>query len=36
MKMENVLKAEGVGVVSAIAIQDGDVVEKGAILIHFE
>lgn len=36
MKMENVLKAEGVGVVSAIVVQDGDVVEKGAILIHFE
>lgn len=36
MKMENVLKAEGVGVVSAIVVQDGDVVDKGAILIHFE
>jgi biotin carboxyl carrier protein len=36
MKMENVLKAEGIGVVSAIAIQEGDVVEKGAVLIHFE
>jgi biotin carboxyl carrier protein len=36
MKMENVLKAEGVGVVSAIAIHEGEVGEKGAILIHFE
>ena len=30
------LKAEGIGVVSAITIQEGDVVDKGAILIHFE
>ena len=36
MKMENMLKAEGIGVVSAITIQEGDVVDKGAILIHFE
>lgn len=36
MKMENVLKAEGVGIVSALAIQEGDIVEKGALLIHFE
>ena len=36
MKMENVLKAEGIGVVSAINIQQGDVVEKGAILVSFE
>jgi biotin carboxyl carrier protein len=36
MKMENVLKAEGIGVVSEITIQEGDVVDKGAILIHFE
>lgn len=36
MKMENVLKAEGIGVVSSIVVQQGDVVEKGAILIHFE
>jgi biotin carboxyl carrier protein len=35
MKMENVLKAEGIGVVSAISIQQGDVVEKGALLIEF-
>jgi len=34
--MENMLKAEGIGVVSAITIQEGDVVDKGAILIHFE
>jgi biotin carboxyl carrier protein len=36
MKMENVLKAEGVGVVSALEINEGDVVEKGALLIRFE
>lgn len=36
MKMENVLKAEGIGVVSAITIQQGDVVEKGAVLVSFE
>lgn len=36
MKMENVLKAEGVGVVKAIAIQAQDVVDKGGLLIEFE
>ncbi|MEN9422293.1 MAG: hypothetical protein RLZZ107_1774 [Bacteroidota bacterium] len=36
MKMENVLKAEGIGVVSAIQIQEGDVVDKGGLLISFE
>ena len=36
MKMENVLKAEGIGVVSAIIIQQGDVVEKGSVLVSFE
>lgn len=36
MKMENVLKAEGIGVVKAINIQTNDVVEKGAVLIEFE
>ena len=36
MKMENVLKAEGIVVVSAINIQQGDVVEKGAVLVSFE
>ena len=36
MKMENVLKAEGIGVVSAINIQQGDVVEKGTVLVSFE
>jgi len=36
MKMENVLKAEGIGVVSAINIQQGDVVEKGAVLVSFD
>lgn len=36
MKMENVLKAEGIGVVSAINILQGDVVEKGSVLVSFE
>lgn len=36
MKMENVLKAEGVGVVKEINISNNDVVEKGAVLIEFE
>jgi len=36
MKMENVLKAEGVGVVKAILISANQVVEKGAVLIEFE
>ncbi|HIP31907.1 MAG TPA: biotin/lipoyl-binding protein [Crocinitomicaceae bacterium] len=36
MKMENVLKAEGVGVVKTINIKSNDVVEKGEVLIEFE
>ena len=36
MKMENVLKAEGVGKVKEILIKTDDVVEKGAVLIEFE
>lgn len=36
MKMENVLKAEGIGIVKSINIQNDDVVEKGAVLIEFE
>lgn len=36
MKMENVLKAEGVGIVKEIRIQTNDVVVKGAVLIEFE
>lgn len=36
MKMENVLKAEGVGVVKSINIGTDDVVDKGAVLIEFE
>ena len=36
MKMENVLKSEGVGIVKSIEIQAGDVVDKGAVLISFE
>jgi len=36
MKMENVLKADGVGVVKYIQVEVGSVVDKGAVLIEFE
>jgi len=36
MKMENVLKAEGVGVVKSINVSTNDVVDKGTVLIEFE
>jgi biotin carboxyl carrier protein len=36
MKMENVLKAEGIGTVKAILIEPNQVVDKGTILIEFE
>lgn len=36
MKMENVLKSEGIGVVKEILIQANDVVDKGAVLITFD
>ncbi len=36
MKMENVLKAEGIGKVKAILIKPDQVVDKGAVLIEFE
>lgn len=36
MKMENVLKAEGVGVVKTIHVATNDVVDKGTVLIEFE
>lgn len=36
MKMENVLKAEGVGIVKAIKVNSNDVVDKGMVLIEFE
>ena len=36
MKMENVLKAEGVGIVKGINIKNEDVVDKGTVLIEFE
>ena len=36
MKMENVLKAEGVGVVKSILIKSDQVVDKGAVMIEFE
>ena len=35
-KMENVLKAEGVGTVKAILVQPDQVVEKGSVMIEFE
>jgi len=36
MKMENVLKAEGVGIVKEINIKNDEIVDKGAVLIEFE
>mgnify|MGYP006090872317 FL=1 len=36
MKMENVLKAEGVGIVKAILVTSDQVVDKGMVLIEFE
>lgn len=36
MKMENVLKAEGVGVVKTILIENNQVVDKGSVMIEFE
>lgn len=36
MKMENVLKAEGIGVVKQLPVSVNDVVDKGSLLIEFE
>ena len=36
MKMENVLKAEGIGVVKTIFIESNQIVDKGFVLIEFE
>jgi len=36
MKMENILKAEGIGTVKAIFAEANQVVEKGFVLIEFE
>lgn len=36
MKMENVIKAEGVGVVKSVETEVSKTVEKGAVLIRFE
>lgn len=36
MKMENVLKAEGIGVVKSINVATNDIVDKGTVLIEFE
>jgi pyruvate carboxylase subunit B len=36
MKMENSLKAEGIGKVKAILVESAQVVEKGVVLIEFE
>lgn len=36
MKMENVLKAEGIGVVKEINVSTDDIVDKGSVLIEFE
>jgi biotin carboxyl carrier protein len=36
MKMENVIKAEGIGTVKSIEVETGNTVDKGAVLIRFE
>lgn len=36
MKMENVIKAEGMGIVKKLAVDSDSVVDKGALLIEFE
>ncbi len=36
MKMENVIKAEGIGKVKSIEVKTGNTVDKGAVLIRFE
>lgn len=36
MKMENVLKAEGIGVVKSILVKSDQVVDKGMVMIEFE
>jgi biotin carboxyl carrier protein len=36
MKMENVIKAEGEGIVKKVLYASESVVEKGAVLIEFE
>ncbi|MDG1347524.1 MAG: acetyl-CoA carboxylase biotin carboxyl carrier protein subunit [Crocinitomicaceae bacterium] len=36
MKMENVLKAEGVGIVKSILVKSDQVVDKGMVMIEFE
>lgn len=36
MKMENVLKAEGIGKVKAVLVEGNQIVDKGTVLIEFE
>lgn len=36
MKMENVIKSDGVGIVKSLVHTDGAVVEKGEVIIEFE
>jgi biotin carboxyl carrier protein len=36
MKMENTLKSSGMGVVKSVFIQEGEVVDKGAVLLEFD
>jgi biotin carboxyl carrier protein len=36
MKMENVLKSDGSGVVKSIEIKEQEVVDKGKVLLTFE
>jgi biotin carboxyl carrier protein len=35
MKMQNILKSNGMGVVKSISIQEGEVVDKGTVLLEF-
>jgi len=36
MKMENIIKAKGSGVVKSVSVQEQDKVEKAQLLIEFE
>jgi biotin carboxyl carrier protein len=36
MKMENVIKSPGDGVVKAVKVKEGDAVEKGSVMVEVE
>jgi biotin carboxyl carrier protein len=36
MKMENILKSPGDGIIKSIEVEKGIAVEKNQVLIHFE